>query len=587
MADKDSERGDEPVREQASDSRMQPEPDSASAAPSLTIAGHTVITLDSGQEVRELKAGQVAIIGVTFANRGPLADTLSLAIEGPQAEWVTLPQATVSLAAQQQVSISLVMTIPGGAAGHAGVYMLTLRAFSKAYPGELGEAQLCWVVAPLLAALLSLTPQQQRGRGLARFTVSVANIGNVPVRYTLDVEDNRRELDLALDQPVMEIEPAHTLHAPLSVRVGRPRLTSTVHTLTVKVEAPGLARQTTQARFIQAPFIPIWAPIAMLVALLVVLCGLGQLPDALAGRLPFYRALVALPTPTSSPDSGAVANLVAIRSESQRNLMDVQARLAALETSVAAVPSVARQAAQTSVAGAPALARRAVQTAVAVQEPTSFAKLLTAVSVRFPATGDNSQPATPIPDAPASGEPPPQSPAQGSPAPPAPAPTTVVAATPLPSLTPSPTSSPTPSPTSSPTPSPTPSITPTPLPELTINDVSIKEGTGEAVTLLFSVQLSQYSDQPVTVEYTTVDGTAHAPADYLSASGELTIESNTSLKTISISVIGNTKADGDRTFSVVLSNPTQATLSRARPSRDSRANGIPIRCRRRNMRLFR
>ena len=63
----------------------------------------------------------------------------------------------------------------------------------------------------------------------------------------------------------------------------------------------------------------------------------------------------------------------------------------------------------------------------------------------------------------------------------------------------------------------------TTLPRITINDVTKAEGKNESSTsFTFTVSLSAAYDQPVTVSYRTVNGTATAGSDYTSTSGSVT-----------------------------------------------------------------
>ena len=65
---------------------------------------------------------------------------------------------------------------------------------------------------------------------------------------------------------------------------------------------------------------------------------------------------------------------------------------------------------------------------------------------------------------------------------------------------------------------------------------------------------------PVTVDYTTVDGTAVAGTDYQAASGTLTFAPGQTGQYVSVSVIGTPNYAPGRTFSVVLSNPQNAGI---------------------------
>src|SRR5205823_1627632 len=64
-------------------------------------------------------------------------------------------------------------------------------------------------------------------------------------------------------------------------------------------------------------------------------------------------------------------------------------------------------------------------------------------------------------------------------------------------------------------------------PTISINNVSVTEGnTGQTVNANFSVSLSAASPQSITVDYSTTNGTATAPADYVAKSGTLTFPAN-------------------------------------------------------------
>ncbi|MBN9119030.1 MAG: carboxypeptidase regulatory-like domain-containing protein [Planctomycetes bacterium] len=103
---------------------------------------------------------------------------------------------------------------------------------------------------------------------------------------------------------------------------------------------------------------------------------------------------------------------------------------------------------------------------------------------------------------------------------------------------------------------------------LSIADVSRAEGTIGATAFDFAVTLSGTSSQTVTVDWATSNGTATtADGDYTAASGTLTFAPGETAKTVTAYVLGDTKHEGDETFTVVLSNPSNITLT------DSQATG--------------
>ena len=102
------------------------------------------------------------------------------------------------------------------------------------------------------------------------------------------------------------------------------------------------------------------------------------------------------------------------------------------------------------------------------------------------------------------------------------------------------------------------------LPLLSINDVSTTEGQVGSKTLNFTVTLSAATNQTVTVSYATVDGTATAGSDYGAANGTLTFNPGDALtKTVAVTINGDQNFEPDETFFLNLSNPTNASITKA------------------------
>jgi hypothetical protein len=87
-------------------------------------------------------------------------------------------------------------------------------------------------------------------------------------------------------------------------------------------------------------------------------------------------------------------------------------------------------------------------------------------------------------------------------------------------------------------------------PRISVSDVSMKEGKKNQTTLFtFTVTLSAAYDQPVTMSFRTVDGTAKASdQDYVAKTGTLTFAPGETTKTITIEVKGDSKREADETF---------------------------------------
>ena len=89
---------------------------------------------------------------------------------------------------------------------------------------------------------------------------------------------------------------------------------------------------------------------------------------------------------------------------------------------------------------------------------------------------------------------------------------------------------------------------------------STDRGNNGTVDAVLTVSLTSAPCQPVTVNWSTADGTATAPGDYIAGSGMLTFPAGETTRTIRIAVKGDTLVESDETFVVNLTNPVNATL---------------------------
>jgi predicted ATP-grasp superfamily ATP-dependent carboligase len=78
---------------------------------------------------------------------------------------------------------------------------------------------------------------------------------------------------------------------------------------------------------------------------------------------------------------------------------------------------------------------------------------------------------------------------------------------------------------------------------------------------VFLVQLSRPSAQTVTVNYATVAGTATAGSDFTSLSGTISFAAGQTSAQVIVPVRDNIPGGEEEQFSLVLSNPNNATLA--------------------------
>ena len=101
------------------------------------------------------------------------------------------------------------------------------------------------------------------------------------------------------------------------------------------------------------------------------------------------------------------------------------------------------------------------------------------------------------------------------------------------------------------------------LPAISIADLSVVEGNGDHAHFMFAVTLDKAASGPVTVAYSTANGTATAGSDYGAVNGILAFAPGETSKMVHVDINGDLLAEGNETFTVNLSNPAGATLTDA------------------------
>jgi hypothetical protein len=99
-----------------------------------------------------------------------------------------------------------------------------------------------------------------------------------------------------------------------------------------------------------------------------------------------------------------------------------------------------------------------------------------------------------------------------------------------------------------------------PTPVASVSDAAITEGNNGVSYVNFTISLSFAPTGPVTIDYSTANGTAIAGSDYVATSGQVSFAVGESTKTVSIPVIGDTRPESAEAFTLTLSNPSGATL---------------------------
>jgi len=96
---------------------------------------------------------------------------------------------------------------------------------------------------------------------------------------------------------------------------------------------------------------------------------------------------------------------------------------------------------------------------------------------------------------------------------------------------------------------------------INIADTTVLEADTNSTTAVFVLTLSAPNVRDVTVDYTTLDGTANGGKDYQPISGSLTFPAGQTTASVSVEVIGDRLVEASETFQLLLSNPVNANLS--------------------------
>jgi hypothetical protein len=98
-------------------------------------------------------------------------------------------------------------------------------------------------------------------------------------------------------------------------------------------------------------------------------------------------------------------------------------------------------------------------------------------------------------------------------------------------------------------------------PVFSINNVTLNEGNQGTTAYTFTVTLTGLSSQPVTILYSTANGTATAPDDYTAVpQTSLIFEPGETSKQVTVLVNGDFETESNETFTVDLNSPLGATI---------------------------
>lgn len=100
-------------------------------------------------------------------------------------------------------------------------------------------------------------------------------------------------------------------------------------------------------------------------------------------------------------------------------------------------------------------------------------------------------------------------------------------------------------------------------PQLFALNTSVLEGSTVSINALVQCWLASPSDQAISIDYTTAEGTAAAGADYSAVSGTLIFPPNVTTQFVSVPILGDLLNEADETLTLQFSNPTNVVLGQS------------------------
>jgi hypothetical protein len=100
-------------------------------------------------------------------------------------------------------------------------------------------------------------------------------------------------------------------------------------------------------------------------------------------------------------------------------------------------------------------------------------------------------------------------------------------------------------------------------PGLSVSNIQVTEGDSDTKNANFTITLDNPSTNAITVHFKTSNGTAIAGTDYVAVDTTFTIPAGQTSFQVPVQIKGNTTASDNKTFSVILETPTNATITQS------------------------
>lgn len=165
----------------------------------------------------EAAPGQPVRLKVTVRNVGPVVDTYSLSVVGPEGSWLSVVPHEVSLFPGSEGSAALIIKPGRTSKLPAGDYTVGVMARSEVDPLESTVTEVTISVTPFYDSNLSLSRTTIDIRRRASTFAQITNNGNTFVDYHLDVADPDGYLRFKVEDPDFTLAPGDTVWKKVTV----------------------------------------------------------------------------------------------------------------------------------------------------------------------------------------------------------------------------------------------------------------------------------------------------------------------------------------------------------------------------------
>lgn len=206
----------------------------------------------------ELAPGRRAQAGLEIGNADDSEVTLTVAVEGLSAEWVTLPQASLTVPAGGQIDLPINLQLPRNSQAAPGARPYRINVTSQTQPGGRVSVDGSVVIQNVEAFDLDVEPLSVSNRGVA--TVTITNRGNVRATCTITGANPHEAIHFTGLGQQITLEPGQQGVVEVEMEAIRRRIVGRTHILPfdlIVFTAAGVSRQ--QAGELEVrPLIPTW-----------------------------------------------------------------------------------------------------------------------------------------------------------------------------------------------------------------------------------------------------------------------------------------------------------------------------------------